>query len=111
MTGKSSGFDMTYKTYKLRLTVNENADPELAKVLENLDARRRSYRILELAKQGLRIEEKLNHKLEAFIESKENQHAQSGKPPHQPRAQNQSNADDDDPFTRDLLAFVVNDRK
>ena len=111
MTGKSSGFDMTCKTYKLRLTVNENADPELAKVLENLDARRRSYRILELAKQGLRIEEKLNHKLEAFMDSKDSQQAQSGKPHHQPGAQNQSNADDDDPFTRDLLAFVVNDRK
>jgi len=71
MTGKSSGFDMTCKTYKLRLTVNENADPELAKMLENLDARRRSYRILELAKQGLRIEEKLNHKLEEFMENKD----------------------------------------
>ena len=101
---------MTCKTYKLRLTVNRNADPELAKALENLDARRRSYRILELAKQGLRIEEKLNHKLEEFMEGKDSQQAQSGKPRHQPKAKHQSNADDDDPFTRDLLEFVVNDR-
>ncbi len=99
---------MSDQTYKIRLTLNKKADPELVRAIDKLDSRRRSYRLIELAKLGLRVEGRLHGTLEGFMDIFE-----SGAESVRPYIQHDkstghanSKTDDNDPFADDLKAFV-----
>jgi hypothetical protein len=60
---------MTNQTHKIRLTLSKNADTELFLAIDKLDSRRRSYRLIELAKLGLRVEGRLHGTLDGLMET------------------------------------------
>ena len=61
------GINMTDETYKIRLTLSKNADTELFLAIDKLNSRRRSYRLIELAKLGLHIEGRMHGKLDGLM--------------------------------------------
>ena len=99
---------MTDETYKIRLTLNKKADPELVRAIDKLDSRRRSYRLIELAKLGLHIEGRMRGTLEGLIDIVDSR--TESVEPHMQHDKSTDHAnsktDDNDPFADDLKAFV-----
>ncbi len=101
---------MIDKTYKIRLTVSRNADPELVRDIDKLDSRRRSYRLIELAKLGLLVEGRLHGTLDELMNTLESR-PESVRPCPQhekPTDHANSKTNNRDPFADDLRAFVDN---
>ena len=101
---------MTDETYKIRLTLSKNADPELVRVIDKLDSRRRSYRLIELAKLGLRVEGRMRGTLDDLMDTLGSR-AESARPYPQhekPTDHANSKTGNGDPFADDLKAFVDN---
>jgi len=99
---------MTDQTYKIRLTLNKKADPELVRAIDKMDSRRRSYRLIELAKLGLRVEGRLRGTLEGLIDTVDSR-AESVEPRmrHDKSTDHaMSETENNDPFADDLKAFV-----
>ena len=104
----TTGINMTDQTHKIRLTLSKNDDTELFLAIDKLNSRRRSYRLIELAKLGLHIEGRMHGTLEGLINIVDSraESAVSNRQHDKSPGHAIGKAADVDPFADDLKAIV-----